>query len=543
MLQWSIMPLPAVSPSPHIPPSARQEPRPPGDASPPGDGRPRRVAILGGGISGLAAAHRLRELDPAAEITLFEASDRLGGVLQTDRSRDGWLIERSADMFTTREPWALDLCRRIGIADELIETDRRFRRAYVVRRGRLVPVPEGFTLMSPARVWPIIKTPLLSPLGKLRLAWEYFVAAKQDDADESLESFVVRRFGREAFDRLVQPLIGGIYTADPAKLSVQATLPQFLELERKYGSLIRGMRSQGSGFRVQGSGDRGQESGARYGLFVAPQGGMQRLVEAIAARLPPEVVRLSAIVERIVGPACRAGPESPTDRSNAGPGPARQAGPTSSAWSVLVQGASQPEPFDDLILATPGTVSSRLLRGVDHQLADLISRVSYAGCSVAILGIGRDQLAKPLNGFGFVVPAIEKRQIIAGSLASLKFPGRAPEGKLLLRVFVGGALQPDLVQLAEGEIRQIVLRELNELLGLSGEPEFFEVARWLGMMPQYHVGHLDLVRQIGDRAGAIPNFALAGNAYRGVGVPFCVRSGEQAAERVVKAPTSGRGES
>jgi len=472
--------------------------------------RPRRTAVIGGGISGLAAVHRLRELDPTAEISLFEASDRLGGVLQTDRSRDGWLIERSADMFTTREPWALDLCRRIGIADELIETDARFRRAYVARRGRLLPVPEGFTLMSPARAWPIIKTPLLSPLGKLRLAWEYFVAPNQDKADESLESFVVRRFGRETFDRLVQPLIGGIYTADPAKLSVQATLPQFIELERKYGSLIRGMRSQGSGFRVQGSGDRGQESGARYGMFVAPQGGMQRLVEALAAKLPPEVARLNCPVERVE--------HTPT------------------GWMIH---ASAPEPFDDLILATPGTVGSRLLRNVDDHLADLIGRVTYAGCSVAVLGIRRDQLARPLAGFGFVVPAIEQRQIIAGSLASLKFPGRAPEGKLLLRVFVGGALQPELATLPDDDIRRLVLAELRELLGLSGEPEFFEIARWLGMMPQYHVGHLDLVRQIEERAAAIPHFALAGNAYRGVGVPFCVRSGEQAAEAIKASAECG----
>ena len=260
---------PSVSPSPSLPLSP---------ASP-----ARRVAIIGGGISGLAAAHRISELDPAAQITLFEATGRLGGVLHTVR-RDGWLIERSADMFTTREPWALDLCRRIGIADELIETDARFRRAFVVRRGKLIPVPEGFTLMSPAKIWPILTTPILSPLGKLRLAWEYFTAARGDEADESLQSFVVRRFGREAFERLIQPLIGGIYTADPAKLSMQATLPQFVELERKFGSLIRGMRSRGSGFGVRASGaDKASgrrqppgdvassipASGARYGQFLA----------------------------------------------------------------------------------------------------------------------------------------------------------------------------------------------------------------------------------------------------------------------------------
>ena len=506
MLDWLIMPPPSVSPSPPLPIS-------------PSSSRPRRVAIIGGGISGLAAAHRLRELDPAAAVTVFEAGDRLGGVLRTDRSRDGWLIERSADMFTTREPWAIDLCRRLGIADELIETDARFRRAYVVRRGRLVPVPEGFTLMSPARIWPLVTTPLLSPLGKLRLAWEYFVAARRDDVDESLESFVVRRFGREAFERLVQPLIGGIYTADPAKLSVQATLPQFVEMERRHGSLIRGMRVQGSGFRVQETGDRGQGTGARYGQFVAPRDGMSQLVEAIAVRLPPESVRFNAAVDRV--------------------GPDRRAGPDSAGWRIWLRDSQGPEDFDALILGTPGAVSSRLLREVEPQLADLVGRIPYAGCAVALIGVRCEQLALPIEGFGFVAPAIERRQIIAGSLASLKFAGRAPAGKLLLRVFVGGALQPELAELPADDIRRLVLRELGELLGLSGEPEFFEVAHWPGMMPQYHVGHLELVRQIEERAAAIGNFALAGNAYRGVGVPFCIKSGEQAAERILASAERG----
>jgi oxygen-dependent protoporphyrinogen oxidase len=231
---------------------------------------------------------------------------------------------------------------------------------------------------------------------------------------------------------------------------------------------------------------------------------MQRLVEAIAARLPPEVVRLRTSVQRI-------------ERR--------------SQWNVIV-GDAPPEAFDDLILATPGAVSSRLLAGIDPQLGELVGRVKYAGCAVVLVGIRREQLARPLNGFGFVVPAIEKRKIIAGSLASLKFPGRAPEGKLLLRVFVGGALQPELVDLPDDAIRTLVLTELRELVGLSGEPEFCEVARWRGMMPQYHVGHLDLVRQIEERAAAIDHFALAGNSFRGVGIPFCIRSGEQAAETI-----------
>jgi protoporphyrinogen/coproporphyrinogen III oxidase len=461
--------------------------------------RPRRMAIVGGGISGLAAVHRLYDLDSATQVVLFEASGHLGGVLHTER-RDGWLIEQSADMFTTREPWALDLCRRIGIAEELIETDKRFRRAFVVRGGRLMPVPAGFTLMSPAKIWPVVTTPILSLLGKLRMAAEPFIPARRDDADESLESFVVRRLGREAFDRLIQPLIGGIYTADPTKLSMQATLPQFVEMERKWGSVMRGVRQQGTG-------DCGQGTGARYGQFVAPRDGMQRLVEALVARLPAGCVRLNSAVLHI-------------ERAQ--------------RWRLSIQGAPEPEEFDELILAAPGAASSRLLATVDAELARLIGQIPHAGCSVAIVGVRRDQIVHPLDGFGFVVPAIERRRIIACSMASVKFPGRAPEGKVLLRLFVGGALQPELAGLPDNEMKKLVLEELGDLIGLTGEPEFFDVARWPGMMPQYHVGHLDLVRQIEERAASIPNFALAGNAYRGVGIPFCIHSGEQAAERVTK---------
>ena len=464
----------------------------------------RRIAIIGGGISGLAAAHRLTELQPLSQPTLFEATNRLGGTLQTTH-HDGWLVERSADMFTTREPWALDLCRRLGIADELIETDARFRRAFVVHKNRLVPVPEGFTLMSPAKIWPILTTPLLSPLGKLRLATEWFTPARRTGGDESFKSFVVRRFGREAFDRLIQPLIGGIYTADPTKLSMAATLPQFLELERRHGSLIRGMRREKVASRKSQVESRSAEaSGARYGMFVAPREGMGRLVEAIAGRLPAGSVRCNTTVERLEH--------------------------SGGLWRVFIKGQESAEPFDELILATPAPLSCRLLKSVDDELTSKIGRIPYAGCSVAILGVRRDQVAHPLDGFGFVVPAIERRKIIACSMASVKFAGRAPAGKVLLRVFIGGALQPELGELPEEAIREIVLNELRELIGLAGEPEFCDVARWPGAMPQYHVGHLELVAEIEKRTAAIPHFGLAGNAYRGVGIPFCVRSGEQAAE-------------
>jgi oxygen-dependent protoporphyrinogen oxidase len=243
-------------------------------------------------------------------------------------------------------------------------------------------------------------------------------------------------------------------------------------------------------------------------MFLAPKDGMQRLVDAVAAKLPPGVVRLNAKVERLV--------RSP-DRAK---------------WQVHIAG-EEPKEFDVMILAVSALVSGKLLDGIDADLSRLVGSIPQAGCNVALLGFRREQIAHPLDGFGFVVPTMEKRRIIAGSFSSIKFPGRAPEGKVLLRVFIGGALQPELLSLSDDETSKIVLAELRDLLGVSGEPEFCEIAHWHGAMPQYHVGHLEKVRQIEERAAAIPGMALASNSFHGVGVPFCIHDGEQAAERLL----------
>ncbi len=240
----------------------------------------RRVAVIGGGIAGLAAAHRLIELAPNCRLTLLEAGPRLGGVLSTVH-RDGFQVEQSADNFITTIPWGVELCRRLGLRDQLIQTNPAFRRTFVVRRGRLYRLPDGFLMMAPTRLWPLAVTPILSPLGKLRAAWEYFIRPKTDDADESMAAFVRRRLGREAFDRLVEPLVGAVYAADMEKLSVQSTLPRFRDMERQHGSLIRAMRAQRKHRRNAPS-----ESGARYSMFVTLRDGLGSLVDALAARLP-----------------------------------------------------------------------------------------------------------------------------------------------------------------------------------------------------------------------------------------------------------------
>lgn len=462
--------------------------------------RPRKIAVIGGGISGLAAAHRLRELDADCDVALFEASDRLGGVLQTER-RDGFLIERGADMFTTREPWALDLCKRIGFEDQLIETNDQHRQAFVVRQGKLVPLPGGFSLMSPNRMWPIVTTPILSPLGKLRLAWEYFTSQKRDHDDESLAAFAKRRFGRQTYERLIQPLIGGIYTADPEKLSMAATMPQFVQMERQYRGLIRATRK----LARQQKSER-EASGARYGMFLAPRDGMASFVNAIADRLPANCARLGVPVEELV----------PTDNGG---------------WEITAN--RKTERFDAALVATHAPHAAELLSHVDATLADDLKSIEYAGAAVVVLAYRREQLSHAIDGFGFVAPLIENRKILACSFASVKFAGRAPDDCVLLRVFAGGACQPELVELRDSDLLQLVREELSGLIGASGDPILTEINRWHGAMPQYHVGHLDLVDRIEQTADEIPNLELAGNAYRGVGIPFCVHSGEQAAQRVM----------
>jgi oxygen-dependent protoporphyrinogen oxidase len=477
---------------------------------------PRRVAVVGGGISGLAAAHRLIELDPSCDLTLWEAGSRLGGVLSTVR-RDGFEVEQSADNFITTVPWAVDLCKRLGLADQLVQTEPAHRRAYVVRRGRLHTLPDGFLMMAPARLWPLAVTPILSPAGKLRAALEYFIPPRRDEGDESMADFVRRRLGREAFERLVEPLVSSVYAADMEKLSVLATLPQFREMERRHGSLIRAMRRQ-----IKARRQAKTESGARYSMFVTLREGLSSLVEAIAARLPDGAVRLRAPVGRI---------------ERIGNGWRLWAGATGPHPSPLPGGEGDPlgEQFDAVIVAAPSGTAARLLRPIDATLARQLASIEHSGTAVVSLGYDRNQVGHPLLGAGAVVPAIEQSPILAVSFSSQKYAHRAPQGKVLLRVFLGGARRPELAKMDDQELLPLVSQHLTRLLEIRGQPCFCDVAHWPGTMPQYHVGHRELVAQIEARTAALPNFQLAGNAYHGVGIPVCIHSGQQAAERLLAA--------
>jgi len=468
--------------------------------------QPPHIVIVGGGIAGLAAAHRLQEISREREFplrfTLLEASDRCGGTLATEK-RDGFLLELGPDSFISEKPWALALCRRMGMESELIGTQDQHRATFVVHSGKLEPLPEGFMLMAPTRVGPLVRSQLFSWPGKLRMALDLVLPRAAEHEDESLGSFVRRRFGREALERVTQPLIGGIYTADPERLSLAATMPRFLHLEREHRSVIYGMW-QASRKRPQ---DAKDASGARWSLFVTLRGGMQTMVETLTGRLAPNTLRQGLAVEKV-------------RRENG-------------QWQIMCQGGESLS-ADGVILATPAFHTAQLVKDLDLPLAEQLGSISYSSAATVNMAFRREHIPHRLNGFGFVVPHIEKRKIIAGSFSSVKYAGRAPDGHVLLRAFVGGALQAELFERDDQEIAHMVRDELRQLLGVTTPPLFARVARYPRSMPQYLVGHLKLIESIERKVDQHPALALAGNAYRGVGIADCVRSGETAAETVLR---------
>jgi protoporphyrinogen/coproporphyrinogen III oxidase len=470
-----------------------------------------RVVVIGGGLSGLAAAHRIHErartMRRPVELTVLEAKDRLGGVLWTDRY-EGFTLEGGPDSFITNKPWGIDLCHRLGLSDQLIETDSNHRRSFVVRSGRLVPVPEGFVLMAPHRLTPILTTPILSWRGKLRFLMDMVIPRRDDESEESLAAFVRRRLGREALDRLVQPLVAGIYTADPNDLSLKATLPQFLAMEREHRSLIlagwRESRRRGSRSLER------QASGARYGMFVTLADGMDTLPRALAQALPEGIVRTGTAVRRISR-------NEPVSR-----------------WLIeLLDGP--PLEADAVIVATEAHAAARFLDSQDPLLALQLRAIPYASSLIVNIAYRRDQVSHPLDGFGVVVPAIEGRPILAVSFLSVKFPNRAPAGSVLLRVFIGGATHPEQLDLDDQAVTELVRGELSSLIGASGEPLLTRIGRHPRSMPQYNLGHLDRVATIRRHLAKYSRLYLAGVAYDGVGIPDCIHAAEMTADSVLDA--------
>lgn len=475
----------------------------------------QRLIIVGGGITGLAAAWKARQLRPGLEIRILESDSRIGGVLQTDRI-DDYVVENAADMFTCQPDTALQLCRELGMEDDLLSTASPQHKAFVGFNGRVVPVPQGFSLMVPTLAESIHDWPLLSEAGKTRLLEEASIPRRDyetDDCDEDFKSFAVRRFGQEAFDVLIQPLVSGIYSADPSLLSMNATMKRFVDMEKEHGSLIRAMEAK----KDPGDKADAKASGARYSLFRSPKNGFASLVSALQDSFDDQIkVTLNAKVNSV-------------RRSD-------------NHWFVSTDDETLTS--DSLILATPAGRTANLLASDEPKFAGLIeqlSQIKSTSCAIVAMGIDKRLMPTDFDGFGVIYPHIDAGQTIAISFSSNKFAGRAADGKLLLRFFIGGAMQESLVGLDDDALLEIALQQFEQSFGCRPEPGFHRVFRWKDAMPQYHVGHLDRVERIEGLVASFPRLALAGKCYRGVGIPACIDSGFAAATDVLGSPVSQAG--
>ena len=457
----------------------------------------KRVAIIGGGIAGLSAAFSLEQSRLAGVdvgYTLFESSSRLGGVVATD-CVDDCLIEAGPDSFLTEKPWAADLCQQVGLGDQLIGSNDRSRKTYILVRGRLVPLPDGLMFMVPTRILPTVFSPLFSFRTKLRMAREWFRRRRQNDSDESVASFVERHYGREVVDYLADPLLTGVYGGEAAQLGVRAVLPRFAEMEASHGSLGRGMVAA----RKKARGATARP------LFTSLKNGMQSMTDAVAASLTSTSVVLNAAVLGIQS--------------------------QDSGW--IVSAAYKTDHFDAVILAVPAHVAGMLMSSASAPLARELSSIPYSSSVTVALGYGSDVAASLPPGFGFLVPHREGKRLMAATFVHNKFPHRVPAGRALIRCALGGARDEAAVSLPDDEILSIVRDELRQILGVTAEPLFARVYKWKKAMAQYGVGHLDRVKRI---EGLLPpGIFLAGNGYRGIGVPDCVRTGKEAAEAALAA--------
>ncbi len=452
-----------------------------------------RIIVIGGGIAGLSAAWRLQQQQASAHVLILEATSRAGGTLQSE-VRDGFLLEHGADCFITEKPAALDLCRELGLERELLGSRMEFRRSFIARGKTLYPVPEGFYLMGPRALRPFLETPLLSWRGKWRALLEPLLPPRKNAGDESLASFVRRRFGAQMLENFAQPLIGGIYGADPETLSLRATFPKFQDMEIKYGSVLLGLKKS----------KKEAASGARYGLFRTLRGGLQRLTNVLAARVN---VRYNAAVTYLS--------HDPT------------------GWTVTLS-TGEKCTADAVILALPSYASATLVDPLDAALASSLRAIAYSP-AVTLNAAFRELDLGPLpKGAGFVVRAREKKRTIGCTFAHQKFEGRVPKGFALLRSFAGGtgaAWQND----SNAKLEADLLAELHDWVPFKGKPLFTRLIRYEHALPLFAVGHVERVAQLEEQALRHKGLALAGNWAYGVGIPDCIASGYRAADVSLRA--------
>jgi oxygen-dependent protoporphyrinogen oxidase len=473
-----------------------------------------KVVIIGGGIAGLSAAYYAAqklvlssvEGMPDAQITLLESDSRWGGKIATDRVSfdDGqFIIEGGPDTFLATKPYATALCKELGLGERLHGTNPNQKNTYVLHRNKLEPLPDGLAMMIPTNVQAVLKSRLVSWFGKARMGFDFVQPAKTLNGDESLGSFVSRRLGREAYENLIEPLMSGIYAGDGDQLSLVSTFPYLRDLEIKYGSLARGalkMRAQSNGKAVQGS----------RSAFLTPTTGLAEIVEKLVESLKSKVnLRLNTKALRITNYQLR--------------------------YQVELEDGSSLE-ADSVILATPAYVSGALLASLNPRLGSDLKSIPYASTATVTLAYRQSDLTRELDGYGYVIPRRAGRKALACTWTSTKFPHRAPDGYALIRVFVGRAGQD--IPWNENDLLELAREELNLTLGITAEPLLSRVFMWDKAMPQYNLGHPEILKRIDLELENHSGLVLAGNGYRGIGIPDCIHSGEVAIERVLRFASS-----
>jgi len=468
----------------------------------------KKVIIIGGGIAGLAAAYRIQEeISNNAQVscTVLEASDRLGGKIHTIR-KDGFILERGPDSFISQKPAVVDLCKKLGIDDHLMGTKTAHPKTFVYLNNKMVTIPDGLSLMVPTKFMPFVTTRLFSWPGKIRMGLDLFLPRKRGNADESLASFVRRRLGTEALERMAQPLMSGIYASDPEHMSLNASFPMFAQVEKKYRSLVLGMLAQ-KRKRATTPAPPTPNGYKPFSFFLTMKNGLSEIVETLIEQSPDILFRTKAPVDSL-----------------------RKEG---NGWRVWLKSGEELE-ADAVIISTPANLTARLMEDWAPGITARLDQIPYVSTAAVVLGYDRKQFSHPLRGFGFVVPHIEKRKITACTWVSSKFPGRAPDDRVLLRAFVGGAVNEHLAEQDTETIKQQVREELRDIMGVHEEPLFCEVFQYKKGNVQYRVHHPQLVAEIEKELADYKGLYLAGSAYKGIGIPDCVKNGTENAEAALK---------
>ncbi|MDF0666648.1 MAG: protoporphyrinogen oxidase [Nitrospira sp.] len=471
--------------------------------------RPRTVVIVGGGISGLATAFSLQEKAAKADLpihcTVLESDQSWGGKIVTHRVGE-IVTEAGPDSFLSQKQAGLDLCMKLGLADQLINTNAMAKKASVLYGGRMHDLPEGLLSFVPKQLGSFFRSGLLTWTGLARMGLEVAVPRGPSTGDESLAAFLRRRFGAQAFERVLEPLMAGIYAGDAEQMSLRATFPRFYELEQRHASIVRGMMAAKKA-AASVSADQ-----PRRTMFVSLKNGLSDLVTALTSRLTQQGVelRMGARVEALRVRSHELG-----------------------RWmyDLIMQDGSALS-AESVVLATPAYVSADLLRPLSPIAGGLLDMIPYASTATVAMAFPRT-LTSAIEGFGFIVPRTEQRHLIAATWTSLKWPYRAPADQLLVRCYVGGVGREEILRLDDEQLTAKVRAELSSLCGIRAEPSYTEVNRWWKAMPQYKLGHLDRLAQLDAAVSRYPGLILTGAGYRGIGIPDCIRDGDMAAERVV----------